>query len=625
MVLPTLNLEHYNPSYVEPLDIGELKSTVFLSILDHTSHMDELNQLAQLFNNAFQPDDDLTLLIYVTADCSLIFSEIEAVLESLEHSAPEIMLLDSKTVFPQDYPGLLKQVDYYISLANTADFHSPFYAALAMDCPVIALDSALNHRHLDEQVAFWLPAHEANIRQWLTEIYQKQHPKIGVRGHLIARLSGLERAWKNNWECANLASIVKNIDQIEVATIVFWGRSGSTFIHSLLDSHPQVLSIGHYNFATLLHFGLVWQMIINNQVKDFSHIIDLFCTIMSDKGAIAQNGGEYLFSEQNEPFKNIFKYYFNKIVDTFNQYDKTDLLETHSRKMTFILIHYAYALALGQDIREKRIIAHQLHWVENMPMFVTLLQDFPQAKFIGMIRDPIKGLYSFLAANVALGKKADPDYTFDYIVYAGYYVSMYRHILIGWKRIEHLLNEPVYAVVLEKLHEDPKKELQKLIDWLGVRWHDHLLKSTVDGQPYHVISGVHQKIDHQTQTFDPQRVNYPDWTNHLDALDNYVLQGLLKKELEAYHMAHVSDFQHIISHLLLLIPTKLERQAFLNALKKQEPQNMKLTALGYAERCYYSYLKLCDYSFMSTGIIWSRLSHDELNQQLFKMMAHNHE
>jgi len=56
------------------------------------------------------------------------------------------------------------------------------------------------------------------------------------------------------------------------------------------------------------------------------------------------------------------------------------------------------------------------------------------------------------------------------------------------------------GVRLEDLHRQPQATLEKVRAWLGIEWHDALLHSTFDGQPWHYRTTGRQTVKGFQQT-----------------------------------------------------------------------------------------------------------------------------
>lgn len=500
----------------------------------------------------------------------------------------------------QEYPGLFKLVNYYIYLSKSDKFHQYFYHALAMNTPIIAKSNQSNKQSLDKHFVYF---YEDNIQTTLNQSIQK-----GLRGYVISKYSQLNLDWTDSWEESNLKYFQEKIFNLEVVAIVGWGRSGSTFLHSLFDHHPEVLTMGARSFIGIQNYARAWDFILRNPQTNIEGTINLFCEFMSEKNL----PNMHIFHTENQGFKAQFKYYCLKIINTFEKSKEGSFLGHFNRKLFFKLIQLAYCLALGEDIRSKRIIFYQLHWAEPRDNVSSIVKDFPDLKLLGIIRTPIRGINSLIASGLSPSEQFSRECLLANSVYVGNFASQYKQILIGWQVLESSIQHPLYPVTLETLHEYPEKTLKGICNWINIQWNESLFKSTNDGVSYTIHSGIHGKVDKKHSVFSPERTNYDHWTDNFNELDEYVLTGLSRKTVEKYGIQKVSKFQYYASHFLLFIPTKIEYLAIIKAIKEQSIEKIKLTALSMLERYYFSYMNLCNFSFLSSEL--NRPKHKDLGK-----------
>ena len=132
---------------------------------------------------------------------------------------------------------------------------------------------------------------------------------------------------------------------------------------------------------------------------------------------------------------------FKKHMKAFGK--KYDLL---NRKIFFIAIHYAYEMALGNDVSKKTTINFQLH-TPNENRIRDFLIDFPKSKYLGTYREPIRALYSHIRHHRDNKiEEGNTTYTAYHSVYDGLYLWYYQHQLIGWKQIAVKLNLNILPV-----------------------------------------------------------------------------------------------------------------------------------------------------------------------------------
>ncbi len=381
--------------------------------------------------------------------------------------------------------------------------------------------------------------------------------------------------------------------ETEMAIFVYWGRSGSVFLQSLLDRHPEVLSTPA---TVLMRFYEFWteflRVLVEKQIPfDLNDFLNMFCTYFSSLFYAMPDSStcclDQLGPEQNTVLQvdiANFKEAFVWLIQTFF----SGGVEINS-KIFFILLHYAYEMAQGLDISEKHLIAYQLHRPSLNPSTTGLFQDFPQTRVLGMAREPMRAFFSHLRMcrdDRRVGHQAEiqPDYAYPDMVLDGAFASYYEHQLVGWKKLQAHYQPPLYEICLEKLHSAPEQELKKLAQWLKIEWHPCLLQSSFNGLEYWGDRRAHQKI----QGFSATHPLRQDWLSCFSLLDKQVLYALLDQDVQRQGYGQALRWVKWFLPLLIWLPTRLEWQALPKALGKalqaRKPEALKNMALRLRQR-----------------------------------------
>ncbi len=593
MTTNSLDLNLYNPDLINCLDLDSNKKYKFLVVIDKKTKITDLEKIISVYLSNFNSEKDVSLILFLKNNSISLEESLFKLLERQMQFSAEIICLQEEIIpEPTFFAQLLKSCDCLIELSDLPQTEF-IYLALAMNLQVIVSDGFDKSKLFTDITLSFANQSEQSLSDIMIRLSQSFNIINNPRSELLFFLSQASLDWSNDWLQENIQTAVSRFAEIQVSSVLFWGRSGSTFIHSLLDGHPEILSIGACNFASVMEYPHIWTMIVAQKPKTFSAIIDLFSHFLDSSVSFSIPKDFCMFSIKNKNFKALFVSFCHKLINEFAYQNKNELNLSDARKWFFIVIHFAYALALGQDVRKKRQIIHQLHWAEDLIGLYRLLEDFPDLKIIGMMRHPVQGFYSSLLHSVVEQQKIEPDFDFSEMVYSGFYGRKFRHILMGWRKAELLVKEPVFCIRLEKLHQEPQSVLMNLCHRLKIGWHDSLLESTQDGFPYEVKSGVHNIINQHKKVFEPERVAYEKWKEHIGEIEKFVLEGLLQKDLNKQGIESISDFQHYLSHLLLFLPTKIEKIAFIKALNPASPEKLKAVVLAILERYFFSWLFLC--------------------------------
>ncbi len=235
------------------------------------------------------------------------------------------------------------------------------------------------------------------------------------------------------------------------------------------------------------------------------------------------------------------------------------------RRDFFVAAHLAYAEARGEDVSQKTLLLYHLHSPEAYDGIGAALEDFPEMVAIGTVREPVRSLASYLRKNRDLARALGQDERAEYagMVRTGGYNAVYRHQLAGWSELFDRRPIPRYEVRLEDLHDNPRSTMTRLAAWLGLAWDERLLASTWNGLAYwgdqmavkrqHGFSGAHTR-------YAPEKTE-----EALDALDRYVLEGLLASWRREHGYERSRWHARLLAPLLLHAPTKAERTALAEA------------------------------------------------------------
>ena len=225
-------------------------------------------------------------------------------------------------------------------------------------------------------------------------------------------------------------------------------HSGLDWVHSLLDSHPQLL------VTPALSFYRCWTKFDFSEFENGKIIHDNFYKY------ITENVGPYSKNEQ--------KKFLHTQEEQINFFLKlSDLLKNNliSRKEAFLFIHesYIYAKKIDQS-HIKAIIAH-----EHLPIYKKFyIKDFPKSSLVLVLRDPRAALAGIWYRRDKLFGHL-PDYTFNMTIDCWFYAVN----IIKDKFYKNGKN--LFILKNEDLHNNLKNEMLKLSDWLKIDFNDCLL------------------------------------------------------------------------------------------------------------------------------------------------------
>ena len=259
--------------------------------------------------------------------------------------------------------------------------------------------------------------------------------------------------------------------------------SGSSFVYSLFDSHPQVLQLPFDHGKRIYIFLLKHQHLsAKQQVETF---VSANASWFDETLARRQRHQHYLGMHHLGPDANE-----TTVVprDEFSAalVDYLKRLDGPWRKRFFAAVHLAYASALGRSVQFPAVL---LFFIHSLPADFAqmLVEDFPDTRFLYTVRNPVQNVGSQVKHYLT-----NP-------VLAGYWNHNISQIAIGRiladigvDKVDQQMHGdrpyfPSYedrsrAVRLEDVHERPDATLRSICDWIGIRWHESLTQSTCNGK-----------------------------------------------------------------------------------------------------------------------------------------------
>jgi hypothetical protein len=312
-------------------------------------------------------------------------------------------------------------------------------------------------------------------------------------------------------------------ETIEVLGLQFYGRSGTIFIGSLLDSHPQMLTVPGIQNMWLYAF------LLEHPDADESLLLELFFDAFSgwfepDVHLLMTYGLNQLGDRASEfaciP-RRVFRMYLEKLLPR---------LGGGLRRRFFVAVHLAHALTRGQAMQPRMVILFHSH--DQPQRYIRpLLQDFPGGlRFLHTVREPVRAIESLVRALLYRRRAADifPVALGHFLADCSMPVTRYTAGVQPGHAIRPYFSQnraPSRVLRLEDVHCKPEETLRLLCAWLGIDWDDCLLHSTFNGLPW--WSSPESK---RLSGFDPAIVS-GNRTRFFSPLDIWRLRGLLSVRL----------------------------------------------------------------------------------------------
>ncbi len=275
-----------------------------------------------------------------------------------------------------------------------------------------------------------------------------------------------------------------------------WGRSGSTFVQSLFDDHPQVLSTPNFYSR---HYFMAWANTIG-RLADHEKI-DAFLRIFRqwwDQGLVDATAGLHRLGPERREIAGVDRGKLEGYLHAALADDKPI-----TRRRLFEAAHMAYAMARGQQLADWGLqILFPVHG-EPRAVAAALLEDFPLAQFIHTLRDPgdnVASLVRHLRFN-ALDDREDAFSASIRLLFMREGArSGRRHTIFSDRPyFDWLANsEQARTLRLEDLHRGGSQAIGEVAGKLGLHYARELISSTWDGKQWwnRPETGVQSDLGH---------------------------------------------------------------------------------------------------------------------------------
>jgi hypothetical protein len=331
---------------------------------------------------------------------------------------------------------------------------------------------------------------------------------------------------------------MRHLQLLPTVALITTGRTGSDFLQSLLDSHPQIATFNGHFLIYSEFFSKARTFSV--PIKCPSDAADEFIGQYIDKLVSRydfQEAKDCLGPDSNESFRLDTVKFKAHLIGLIGQN------ELDSRKF-LLAIYGAYNLCLGHNIEDFRVLFHHPHLESEFRLF---WRDFPQTRILFSTRDPRANFFSHV----------------DH--FRRYYPSHdnQQHIFICLRmafedsELADKFNSEYTAIRLEDL---PREEVMgNLANWLGVDFKNSMLKSTWAGLEWH---GDRISVKRFPATGWSSGRTENGWRHKLGFLDRYILNFIMYSRLQwyGYPVTPIGILDAIAVAFLILFPFKCERR-----------------------------------------------------------------
>ena len=257
-----------------------------------------------------------------------------------------------------------------------------------------------------------------------------------------------------------------------LVALLHWGRSGSGFLHSLVDGHPEVSALpGHYLMG---FFGrTVWRGISSFRAEEMvERFIDLHQVLFDaattkappDLESVSRFGVNEGYTTMGDNRDQTLTLDRDAFAQNLNALlaggDRID------RAAFFRFVHMAYEQTLGRDAGHTHIFYH-IHSPSNYAL-LNYLQHFPETKILMTMREPMQNFESWVSTAI------EERHAYEGLVerITGFLLTFDMDIFRAF---------PSRGVRLEDLKFEPAATSAALCRWIGINNHPAMQRPTIQG------------------------------------------------------------------------------------------------------------------------------------------------
>jgi len=257
--------------------------------------------------------------------------------------------------------------------------------------------------------------------------------------------------------------------------LLHFGRSGTGLLHSLIDSHAEILTLPSIYFSEYFT-GVVWNKLIaqgwghlpERFVEQFAVLFDArssmpVMTVNDPVSSMGKKEGMANVGENRDEVLIVDKEDFcAELKRLMTSYVKID------PKIFFDLVHVAYEKALNNTTQKNTIFYH----IHNPSDYAKLnfLRYNPESRLVMMVREPIQSCESWLKKRFNSKDK--------YKVHNRIITLLFDIDQIAFRRQDSI------GVRLEDLKTSPKETMAALCDWMGIEEESSLYEMTAQGKKW---------------------------------------------------------------------------------------------------------------------------------------------
>lgn len=315
--------------------------------------------------------------------------------------------------------------------------------------------------------------------------------------------------------------LIENFSNLNrMVGVLYWGRSGSYLLCSLLQGHPHTMQLPMISWSS--YYPAIKKIISSIQYKSLSEIaneiLNEFPFLTKSWNRKNHKKFSVIGSDQQEVMgaetaKLLFslEQILSKLKGKINEWTSADILR---------LLHIAYADAIGKlPSTVNPIMVFSIHSLD-VKVIADLQSKFSRFYLITTVRNPVATMDSHLKHHIFEEPSLAP---------LSSAVEIFAQHFSRGKDLDSLSFENWRAVRFEDMHLNTEETMRKIADWIEVPWDPILLLSTADHQIWwfsngaKYFTGVNPKLSKTSKALFINRVD--KWRFYCLLHRNYVQWG----------------------------------------------------------------------------------------------------
>lgn len=292
-----------------------------------------------------------------------------------------------------------------------------------------------------------------------------------------------------------------------ITALLDMGRSGTLFFHSLMDGHPELVTLPGVYFAGWFTEENIKRFQQDQQDAQWREhlvgkILDAFepqFNAHSTKNTSGKAFGNCSHLAESSGFTSMGPnrdtvFVVDKDLVAQHLLDLLRPLPTVSHARCFELIHHAYSRAAGQQQWQHTPTPHIFYHIHNPDNneLESFLRHYPQANVLKLTRHPIQGLESWMNIDIAGYEKLldDPQVASNANLLDSSLTANWQKAAGKASTRIHPVQDAYCGIVrgitvrIEDVKRRPHDIMPKIAAWMGLADHQSLYESTFNGIQY---------------------------------------------------------------------------------------------------------------------------------------------